>query len=119
MDQYYWGQELQLDLRKCNPEKIRSKEVIEKFVIELCDLIKMRRYGECVIVNFGDEPRVAGYSMYQLIETSNISAHFANESNNVYLNVFSCKKFNTRVVEEFASQYFEAESSIGKVSYRL
>ena len=119
MNDYYWGQEMQADLRHCNPETIRDRDKIELFVIQLCDLIKMKRYGECHIVNFGEDPRVAGYSVFQMIETSNISAHLANETNTVYLNVFSCKAFDTKLVEEYASKFFEAQSSIVKVSYRL
>lgn len=119
MNDYYWGCESQIDLKHCNPETIRDRDKIELFVIQLCGLIKMKRYGECQIVHFGEEERVAGFSMYQLIETSNISAHFANETNNVYLNVFSCKAYDTKLVEEFATTFFEAESSIARVSYRL
>jgi hypothetical protein len=36
----------------------------------------------------------------QLIETSLISAHFANLTNTVYLDVFSCKPYDPEVVEE-------------------
>ena len=118
MKQKYWGLEIQVDLKKCDPSKIRDKKVIEEFVIKLCSLIKMRRFGDPVIVNFGAEERVAGYSMFQLIETSNVSAHFANKTNNVYLNVFSCKEFDPLLVETFASNYFEARSSKSKVSKR-
>lgn len=91
-----WGWHLVLNLYECNLHLITSAEVIRKFVIELCDLINMCRFGGPLIVNFGENPRVAGYSLVQLIETSNICAHFVNDSAAVYLDVFSCKKFNPR-----------------------
>jgi len=87
-------------------------------VLELCELIDMKRYGECHVVNFGEEERVAGFSMFQLIETSNISGHFANASNAAYLNIFSCKMYNTELVEDFAKKFFEAEDSQMIVNYR-
>jgi|UniRef100_A0A6C0B0Z1 hypothetical protein len=34
------------------------------------------------------------------IETSNITAHFCEETNDMYLDVFSCKPFNPIDVEE-------------------
>ncbi|OGG49987.1 S-adenosylmethionine decarboxylase [Candidatus Kaiserbacteria bacterium RIFCSPHIGHO2_01_FULL_54_36] len=101
-----WGLHSGIDIHGCNPEAIRSKDMIKQFVIELCDLIEMKRFGECVVVNFGEDERVAGYSMTQLIETSLISAHFANQTNAVYLDVFSCKYYNPTVVAEFAKKFF-------------
>lgn len=114
-----WGMELQLDLYLCNPDTIRDEGLIREFTTLLCDLIGMKRFGECQVVNFGEDERVAGYSMTQLIETSLISAHFANQSNSIYLNVFSCKEFDYKIVEEFATSFFEAESSIARMSDRI
>ena len=101
-----WGLHSAIDIHGCNPDTIRSADKIKQFVVELCDLIEMKRFGECVVVNFGEDERVAGYSMTQLIETSLISAHFANQTNAVYLDVFSCKYYDPNVVAEFAKKFF-------------
>ena len=60
----------------------------------------MQRFGECQVVDFGSG-RVAGYSMVQLISTSLISGHFANDTNNAYLDIFSCKGYDPAIVEDF------------------
>jgi S-adenosylmethionine/arginine decarboxylase-like enzyme len=104
-----WGLATQLDLHTCNPDTIRDAEKIKQFVRELCDLIGMRRFGDTVVVDFGEDERVAGFSMTQLIETSLISGHFANQSNNVYLDVFSCKLYDPQVVADFAKKFFAAQ----------
>jgi len=103
-----WGIIASIDLHACNPDTIRSAEKIKKFVYELCDRIEVKRFGECQVVHFGEDERVAGYSMVQLIETSLISGHFANQTNNVYLDVFSCKFFDPNTVAEYAKEFFEA-----------
>ena len=108
-----WGWHLVLNLYDCKPDLITSAEVIRRFVIELCELIKMRRFGDPTLVNFGDEPRVAGYSLVQLIETSNICGHFANESNAAYLDIFSCKAFDPQVATDFCVATFEAKEVKG------
>lgn len=108
-----WGWHLVLNLYGCDPQRIQSAEVIRQFVIELCDVIEMRRFGEPTIVNFGEDPRVAGYSLVQLIETSNICAHFANESSAVYLDIFSCKKFDPQVAANFCCETFRAQKAAG------
>lgn len=114
-----WGLDTGIDLHGCNPETIRSPEKIKQFVIELCDLIQMKRFGECLVVDFGEDPRVAGYSMTQLIETSLISAHLGHkEDPYVYLDIFSCKYYDPKVAEEFAKKFFEAGQTSLHVAYR-
>jgi S-adenosylmethionine/arginine decarboxylase-like enzyme len=62
---------------------------------------------------------VAGYSMIQLIETSLISGHFANESNAAYLDIFSCKNYDPAIVEEFSKVFFGAQLSTKSVLLRI
>lgn len=113
-----WGLACSFDIYDCTPETIRDAEAIKRFVYELCELIGMKRFGECVVVNFGEDERVAGYSMTQLIETSLISAHFANATNTTYLDVFSCKPYDPAVVEQFAVEFFGAKRCNTHVNLR-
>lgn len=114
-----WGIACSFDIYNCDSKIIRDAEAIKTFVIKLCDLIEMKRFGECVVVNFGEDERVAGFSMTQLIETSLISAHFANASNTTYLDVFSCKSYNPEVVEKFALSYFGGSHCLTNVNLRI
>ncbi|TSA03252.1 MAG: S-adenosylmethionine decarboxylase [Nitrospiraceae bacterium] len=112
-----WGLSTAVDLQDCQPETIRDRNHIEAYVIALCQLIGMKRYGDCRIVHFGDG-RVAGYSMIQLIETSLISGHFANDTNRAYLDIFSCKGYDAVVVEEFSRKFFGARNSTISMTLR-
>jgi S-adenosylmethionine decarboxylase len=103
-----WGIATNVDLHECNPDFIRDAEKIKTFVVELCDLIGAKRFGECIIVHFGEREDIQGFSMAQLIESSLVSGHFANKTNNVYLDIFSCKYYNPKEVAEFAKNFFEA-----------
>lgn len=114
-----WGLASSIDIYNCNPVTIRDADAIRRFVAELCDLIAMKRFGETQVVHFGEDERVAGYSMVQLIETSLISGHFANQSNAVYLDVFSCKPYLPETVQDFAEKYFEGTHSVLNISLRM
>jgi S-adenosylmethionine/arginine decarboxylase-like enzyme len=103
-----WGLLTCVDVSDCSPDIIQSAELIKQYVMELCDLIEMKRFGETVIVHFGEDEKVAGYSMTQLIETSLISGHFANLTNRAYIDVFSCKLYNPSVVAKFTQEFFKA-----------
>jgi S-adenosylmethionine/arginine decarboxylase-like enzyme len=117
-DQKVWGIASSIDIYNCDPQKIRSAEEIRRFVIELCDLIEMKRFGKTEVVDFGEEERVTGFSMVQLIETSLISAHFANLTNTTYLDVFSCKTYDPEIVRVFSQTYFGGSHSILQVNLR-
>ena len=113
-----WGMASAIDIYNCNPDTIRDADAIRRFTVALCDLIEMKRFGETQVVHFGEDERVAGYSMVQLIETSLISAHFANQSNTVYLDVFSCKPYEPEKVQAFSQEFFGGSHSILHVTMR-
>ncbi|MBN2301163.1 MAG: S-adenosylmethionine decarboxylase [Lentisphaerae bacterium] len=114
-----WGVASSIDIYNCDPEIIRNADKIRQFVVELCDLIEMKRFQDTLVVNFGEDERVAGFSMVQLIETSLISAHFANLTNATYLDVFSCKPYEPKVVEKFAMEFFKGSHCIVHTALRL
>lgn len=103
-----WGILSVIDLHSCNTDFIRDESKIKEFVIELCDKIKMKRFGETITVHFGEDKSIEGYSAVQLIETSLISAHFVNQTNNIFLDVFSCKFYNPKEVAEFTKEFFSS-----------
>lgn len=105
----YWGLSSCIDLYECNLSVMQDAEAIREFVRILCERIKMKRYGETQVVHFGDDPRVNGFSMTQLIETSLISAHFAEASRTIYLDVFSCSPYDPKDAAEFALGYFKGK----------
>lgn len=104
----YWGLSSCIDLYECDLGNMQDAEGIKDFVRRLCEKIGMRRYGETQVVHFGDDPRVTGFSMTQLIETSLISAHFADNSRAIYLDVFSCAPYDPKAAAEFAAEHFGA-----------
>jgi S-adenosylmethionine/arginine decarboxylase-like enzyme len=114
----YWGVSSCINLHDCDLALMQNAGAIREFVIQLCDRIKMRRYGETQVVFFGDEPRVQGFSMTQLIETSLISAHFADASRAIYLDVFSCAPYDPEDTANFAAEYFKASTYTFQVVHR-
>ena len=102
-----WGHHLILDCSNCNLESITNKTTINNFVVTLIERINMTAYGdpqiELMLVGTDNE----GYSLLQMITTSNITAHFVNSTQAAYIDIFSCKEFDANqaihTVEEFFS----------------
>lgn len=99
------------------PSSIRSYEHIHKFTTTLVKQIDMVPFGSPQIVKFGTGDK-AGYTMVQLIETSNICAHFCDETNDMYLDVFSCKDFDPEIVKGLVMDTFSPEQMEAFMVYR-
>ena len=104
----YWGYHLILNGKNCLGSAIRSADIISGFTKKLVKDIDMVAYGEPHIIMFGTGNK-KGYTLVQLIETSNICAHFVEETNDMYLDVFSCKVFDKDVVEKIVAETFHPE----------
>ncbi len=113
-----WGMSLHWDLHECDESLIRSADAIQRFTVQLCDMLGVQRFGPTQIVRFGREPSVYGYSMVQLIETSLVSGHFAEESNAVYLDIFSCKYYDAQVATDYSREFFRSQVVSGHVTLR-
>jgi len=101
----FWGKHVILTARNCHPQSIRCLKTIELFSSTLVQNIDMVPYGTPQIVHFGEDDK-KGYTLVQLIETSNIVCHFVEEHNDMHLDVFSCKDFNPYTVESTVRQHF-------------
>jgi S-adenosylmethionine/arginine decarboxylase-like enzyme len=113
-----WGLLSSLDAKNCNGEIIRSAEAIKEYTIKLCDLIGMKRFQDSIVVNFGEDEKVAGYSLVQLIETSLVSGHFANLTNAAYIDIFSCKIYDPYLAAEFTREFFKASDAAVHICFR-
>jgi S-adenosylmethionine/arginine decarboxylase-like enzyme len=100
-----WGHHLIVNAARCTPSTIRSKSLIQEFSRTLVREIDMIPYGDPKVVMFGSGNK-KGYTMVQLIETSNITAHFVEDTDDMYLDVFSCKTFDPRKVKSVIDFYF-------------
>ncbi len=107
-----YGQELILDLHGCNASRF-TRTAIEAYCIGLCELIDMERCD----LHFWDDvgvpeeekqtdAKTKGTSAVQFILTSTIVIHTLDLMKAVYVNIFSCKEFDTDKAAEFSAKWF-------------
>lgn len=119
MADQYWGYHLLINGRKGNTKLIADVDHVAAFVEELVDKIDMVAYGDLWIDRFAThDPSKAGISFCQMIETSNITGHFAENTGDYYVDIFSCKPYDTSVAEELARKYFEPEEQNSLMVHR-
>jgi S-adenosylmethionine/arginine decarboxylase-like enzyme len=106
-----WGWHLVVDAYDCDLDSMKNKEHVENFARELVKEIDMVAYGEPQVIHFGSGDK-EGFTLVQLIETSNICAHFANDRKQIFLDVFSCKEFKEHIVLDVLEKYFKFEGGV-------
>jgi len=110
-----YGFELILDLNGCNVSTFKRTS-LRKYFTNLCKAIDMKR---CEL-HFWDDYRVPkekrqvlshtkGTSAVQFILTSSIVIHTLDMLEAVYINIFSCKKFDKKVAEQITKEWFGAK----------
>ena len=111
-----YGFELVLDLHGCEAE-LFNRDYIDKFFTDLCELIEMEKCE----VHFWDDigvpeeeqqtlPHTKGTSAVCFILTSTIVIHTLDMLGTVYVNIFSCKPFDSDLATEFSTKRFKAVS---------
>ena len=119
-----YGCELILDLHACDAAKF-TREGIERFCTGLCEVIAMERCD----LHFWDDlgvpeeerqtdPRTKGTSAVQFILTSTIVIHTLDLVKTVYVNIFSCKEFDTDGAAKFTANWFGSEDWTAQVVTR-
>ena len=107
-----YGKELILDLHDCDKRRFTRRE-IEQFCKELCVLIDMEQCD----LHFWDDvgvpeeeqqthPKTKGTSAVQFILTSTIVIHTLDLIKAAYVNIFSCKEFDTDDAAKFTAKWF-------------
>ncbi len=110
-----YGKELILDIHDCDPTTFTRKS-IQNYFNELCNLIDMQRCKLCWWDDYGvppeeqeTEPHLKGTTAIQFISTSNITIHTLDLLQNVYVNIFSCKEFDTDMAKKFTKEWFKGK----------
>ena len=103
----HWGYHTLLDCGGCDLQAITNPKVLTAWVKELVERIKMVPYGEPQVIHFGkNEYHLAGWTVIQLIETSNIIAHFNDNTGEGYIDIFSCKDYDIEDAISVVVEYF-------------
>lgn len=108
-----YGKELILDIHECDTGTFNRKDLEEYFKV-LCNKIGMVRADLHFWDYEGEEfykakapDHLSGTSAIQFIQTSNITIHCLDKLRKVFINVFSCKEFNTEDAVKFTATFFK------------
>ena len=105
-----WGFHALFDCATCDIERVKSKENVRDFLAEMVREIDMVPFGAPYIERFATHDiDKSGISFFQMIETSNISGHLCEANGDAYIDIFSCKEYDTQKARDIIEKYFGPE----------
>jgi len=106
----YWGKLSVIDLFGCDKEILLDKRKVIEFNNLLCKNIKMKKVGKPIVKKFG-KGILEGISSMQFIETSSIIIHADDKGDRAFIDIFSCKNFDSKKAVLFCKDFFKARKA--------
>ena len=110
-----YGIELVLDIHRCDPSMF-TRDSFKTYFRKLCKLIDMEACDLHIWDDVGvpeklkqTDPKTKGTSAVQFIITSSVVIHALDLLEKVFVNIFSCKKFDTFEAEKFTEKWFKGD----------
>ena len=103
----YFGPHLMLDLSECDPKRINDLGFIFNFLNTLPDKIGMVKITQPYVFPYGGLiPEDKGITGFVVIAESHLSIHTFVEKGYAFVDLFSCKPFNTDLARDLIIEAF-------------
>jgi len=111
MDENIFGPHLTLDLVGCSKEKLRDYNLHFELLKKLPEMIGMTPITQPYVFPYsGLVPEDKGITGIVIIAESHLSIHSFEEKGHTFIDMFSCKPFDTDFALKFILELFEPES---------
>jgi S-adenosylmethionine decarboxylase len=114
-----FGPHIMLDLNQCNVQKLSSIDVCFNLLNDLPDIIGMTKITQPHVFPYnGLVPDDAGITGVVIIAESHISVHTFPKKQYAFIDIFSCKPFNTDVAVQYCIELFQSQSPDVQMTFR-
>ena len=115
-----WGYQLIIDCFGCSEEVCCDLDHGYEFLDQICAHLHMTKQTQPYIFKTCERtfPGKPGYSGWVPIIESGIQIHTSSNNRFVSVDVYSCRKFDARHVEEYVRQWFQPRSVQAQFFYR-
>lgn len=110
----FWGYHLMVDCGglQLSEEKLNDQEHLLAFVENVLVVSDMKPWGVPIVMRLtekdGEFPdSLSGWTIIQLLHTSNMTLHVCDKAKTLFFDLFSCKQFSNDKVIEIVEQYFD------------
>ena len=117
--EFGFGPHLMIDCYDCNKDKLKDMDLIFDTLDKFPEMIGMTKIMPPYVFKYkGAVPEDAGVSGVVLIAESHITIHTFPDKNHAFIDIFSCKDFDTAPATAFMIDLFEAGNYDVQISSR-
>lgn len=110
---YGYGPHLMLDLNECNPDVLDNLDACFTLLNELPPKIGMHKITQPYVFRYqGRFPGDEGITGVVIIAESHISLHTYPQKKFVFVDLFSCKEFDTQLAQDYIIAYFQSKAPV-------
>lgn len=115
-----FGLHLMLDAYNCDPKTLNDKNLVYHILDTLPGKIGMKKLMKPYVLfaEANDKRDPGGWSGFVMIQESHISLHTFIRRRFVTADVYSCKKFDTKIVLEYFKKVFNTQDMDSSVEVR-
>lgn len=107
MEKEPWGWLTAVDASGCDHEAIHSTDTFNAFIADMLKELDMVPIGSPQFVYCEtNDPMKVGWTLYQILQDSNISVHLCSETREGYFDIFSCKPYDHSLVPALVQKHF-------------
>lgn len=104
-----FGPHVTIDATKCDFEKLASRELVLGILNQLPAKLSMTKIMEPLVIEWVDKFATSpGYSGFVMIAESHISVHTFPDQDYVFIDIFSCRYFDTQKAIDYLTEAFGA-----------
>lgn len=102
-----------IDAFNCDPKQLNDKTKLDVIIRNIAKLCGMKiLYGPVILEGLPINPGLTGFA---IIDFSHISIHTFTKTNELCVDVFSCKKFEYETVKKYIKESFNLSDENTKV----
>ena len=115
-----FGQHLMLDAYDCDSKILNDKKLVYNILDTLPGKIGMRKLMKPYVLfaQANDKRDPGGWSGFVMIQESHISLHTFIKRRFITADIYSCKKFDTKIVIEYLKKVFKTKDMEYNVEMR-
>ncbi len=108
-----------LDFAGCPVERIKDKDLLERFLNQMPERIGMTLIFPAKVIHLDAEDQIdSGFSGFSMLAESHISAHLFSYRGSGFVDIFSCKPFDTALAASYVVDFFQADRISAKTIER-
>ena len=102
------GLHVTIDGKECNKKKLKDFCFIYKTLEKIPELLDMQIITRPYVISWLDKgSRIPGISGFVIIAESHVSIHTYPETNKLFMDLFSCKAFDSELLINFVKKTFD------------